>query len=59
MAKQCLAEGLSSSLAAGQTVETEAFAALFNHPNIREGIAAFQEKRKFVFRPPSKAPRGE
>ena len=46
MAKRCLAEGLSGSLSAGQTVETEAFAALFNHPNIREGLAAFQEKRK-------------
>ena len=49
MAKRCLAEGLSESLAAGQTVETEAFAALFNHPNIREGLAAFQEKRKPKF----------
>ena len=46
MAKRCLAEGLSGSLSAGQTVETEAFAALFNHPNITEGLAAFQEKRK-------------
>ena len=49
MAKRCLAEGLSASFAAGQTVETEAFAVLFNHPDIREGLAAFKEKRKPAF----------
>ena len=59
MAKRCLAEGLSGCLAAGQTVETEAFAALFNHPNIREGIAAFQEKRKPTFRCSTKGSGGD
>ena len=59
MAKRCLAEGLSGSLAPGQTVETEAFAALFNHPNIREGLAAFQEKRKPTFRRSSKDSSGD
>ena len=59
MAKRCLAEGLSGSLAPGQTVETEAFAALFNHPNIREGLAAFQEKRKPTFRCSTKGSGGD
>jgi enoyl-CoA hydratase len=49
LAKSAVLRGMESSLEAGLAMEREAFALCFAHPDAREGITAFLEKRKPVF----------
>ncbi|UCG38199.1 MAG: enoyl-CoA hydratase/isomerase family protein [bacterium] len=50
LAKSTLNRGMDASLEAGLALEREAFAYCFTLPDAREGITAFLEKRKPVFR---------
>ena len=49
LAKSAVLRGMESSLEAGLAMEREAFALCFAHPDAREGISAFLEKRKPEF----------
>jgi enoyl-CoA hydratase len=48
-AKQVMARGLDSTLAAGNTLEVDAFGACFASADQKEGMAAFLEKRSAAF----------
>lgn len=50
LAKRVLRAGLDAPMAAGNALEREAFAVLFDSADAREGMAAFVEKRPAVFR---------
>jgi enoyl-CoA hydratase len=50
LAKSTLNRGMDASLEAGLALEREAFAYCFSLPDAKEGIRAFLEKRKPIFR---------
>ncbi len=50
LAKRVMRAGLDAPLVSGNALEREAFAALFDAEDAREGMAAFVEKRKPAFR---------
>lgn len=50
LAKSTVLRGMDASLEAGLALEREAFANCFASPDAREGISAFLEKRKPVFK---------
>lgn len=50
LAKSAVLRGMEASLEAGLALEREAFALCFAHPDAKEGISAFLEKRKPNFK---------